>query len=187
MNLSDEEIGQRISINTNMHKEKITMNKIDQAFIKMVEFDAGDACRIQHFTKVYQYAHLIGVMEGLDEMCQQNLELAAIVHDIGILPAERKHGRQNGKMQEEIGPKYARKLLEEICVEEEIIERVEFLVGHHHTYKGVNAMDWQILLEADFLVNSLEDEMSVETVEKTMNNLFKTKAGIHICRMMYNL
>ena len=34
---------------------------------KMTEFNTGDPKRIQHFIKVYQFAHLIGSKEGLDE------------------------------------------------------------------------------------------------------------------------
>ena len=55
----------------------------------MIEFDAGDPRRIQHFLKVHGFARLIGLAEGLDAQTQYRLELAAAVHDIGIRPAER--------------------------------------------------------------------------------------------------
>lgn len=41
------------------------------------------------------------------------------------------------------------------------IDRICYLVGHHHTYVNVDGIDYRILLEADFLVNAYEDEMSV--------------------------
>ncbi|MDO4546118.1 MAG: HD domain-containing protein [Bacillota bacterium] len=163
------------------------MDKIDMTFMEMVRFDAGDARRIQHFTKVHAYAHLIGAAEGLDEKTQQTLELAAVVHDIGIIPAEKKYGYQNGKIQEEMGPALAIELLERVGIEKDVIERVAFLVAHHHTWKGVDSVDWQILLEADFLVNSLEKGMAINTIENTMNKLFKTEAGIQLCKEMYGL
>ena len=163
------------------------MNEIYRAFDKMIEFDAGDASRIQHFIKVYCYSHMIGIKEKLDDKTQVVLDLAAIVHDIGILPAEKKYGYQTGKLQEEIGPAFAGKLLEEINVEESTIKRVEFLVAHHHTYEGVDSIDWQILLEADFLVNSFEKNMSADTIRNTMHELFKTNAGIQLCKRMYVL
>ena len=33
---------------------------------------------------------------------------------------------------------------------EEQIERVKYLVGHHHTYDNIDGLDYQILIEADF-------------------------------------
>ncbi|MDR1580195.1 MAG: hypothetical protein LBS35_07545 [Synergistaceae bacterium] len=41
----------------------------------------------------------------------------------------------------------------------DITERVVYLVEHHHTYSDVDGPDYQILLEADFLVNMHEEEM----------------------------
>ena len=34
-----------------------------------------------------------------------------------------------------------------------VTERVAYLIGHHHTYDKIEGMDYQILVEADFLVN----------------------------------
>lgn len=56
---------------------------------KMILFDKGDPRRIQHFLKVYMFAALIGKMEGLSPKQQKILEIAAILHDIGIHPAEK--------------------------------------------------------------------------------------------------
>ncbi|MCQ4754662.1 HD domain-containing protein [Enterocloster bolteae] len=163
------------------------MSVIEKVLQKMIEFDEGDAKRIQHFTKVYCYAHLIAVEEGLDEQTMQILDLASIVHDIGILPAEEKYGYHNGKIQEQIGPAYAGELLREFDIDEEIVKRVEFLVGHHHTYQGVDSIDWQILLEADFLVNSFEKNMSQKAIMDTVQNVFQTKSGVRLCKLMYRL
>lgn len=45
----------------------------------MFESDAGDPKRIQHFTKVHGFAHLIAVEEGIDEKKRNILEIAALV------------------------------------------------------------------------------------------------------------
>lgn len=81
------------------------------------------------------------------------LEAAAYVHDIGIKVAEEKYGRCTGKLQEQEGPAVAREMLEKLGFEEKVPERVCYLVGHHHTYTDMDEMDYQILVEADFLVN----------------------------------
>ena len=78
----------------------------------MISLFAGDPRRIQHFTKVHSYAALIGKMEQLPETEQGILELAALVHDIGIKPGEEKFGRSDGKIQEQEGPAVARELLD---------------------------------------------------------------------------
>ncbi len=41
-------------------------------------------------------------------------------------------------------------------MEAEQIERVSYLVGHHHTLNVIAGMDYQILAEADFIVNAGE-------------------------------
>ena len=56
-----------------------------------------------------------------------------MVHDIGIRPAEEKYGMSNGRLQEQEGPFYARKMLGELGFEEADINRICYLVGHHHT------------------------------------------------------
>lgn len=56
---------------------------------RMILFDKGDARRIQHFLKVYMFSAVIGKMENLSPEQQEILEIAAILHDIGIHPAEK--------------------------------------------------------------------------------------------------
>ena len=43
-----------------------------------------------------------------------------------------------------------------------MIERVKYLIAHHHTYDAIDGIDYQILVEADFLVNILEDGLAKE-------------------------
>ena len=37
-----------------------------------------------------------------------------------------------------------------------MVNRIIFLVAHHHTFQEVDGIDYQILLEADYLVNADE-------------------------------
>ena len=153
---------------------------------EMILFDRGDARRIQHFLKVYQFAALIGKLEGLSPEQQEILEIAAILHDIGIIPSEKKYGISNGKLQEQEGPAYARELLNRIGgYGQEFIDRVCFLIAHHHTYEGVDGLDWQILLEADFLVNSFEKHMPEDAIKKFRASVFRTKSGIALLNNQY--
>ena len=160
----------------------------EKMILKMVEFDARDPKRIQHFLKVYQFAHVIGVEEGISEELQKILDLAAILHDIGIRPSEEKYGRCDGKLQEQEGPAYAMQLLKEFSeVTEEERDRICYLIGHHHTYQNVEGMDYQILLEADFLVNAYEDELQREAILTFKQKVFRTETGKKLLDTMFGL
>ncbi|MFR2926513.1 MAG: hypothetical protein ACLTKH_10430 [Eubacterium sp.] len=69
----------------------------------------------------------------------------------------------------------------------EVSERVQYLIGHHHTYNNIDGIDYQILVEADFLVNICDDNLTKEAALKAYNNIFKTECGKKICREMFGL
>ena len=146
----------------------------------MVEFDQGSAERIQHFLKVWSFAKLIGELEEIDPHTQEVLETAAIVHDIGIKSCLEKYGHCRGKEQEKEGPPLAEKLLGQLNYENTVIDRVSWLVGHHHTYSHVEGMDHQILLEADYLVNSYENQERPEDIQVFCRRVFRTPSGIRL-------
>lgn len=160
---------------------------LDLVLKKMIAYDAGDARRIQHFLKVHAYAALIGREEHLPPAVQERLEVAAILHDIGIHAAEKKHGSAAGKYQELEGPAPARELLESLGCEEALIERVCYLIAHHHTYDGVDGPDYQILLEADFLVNAYEDGLSARAIRAFRAKVFRTQNGLRLLDAIYGL
>lgn len=153
----------------------------------MTEYFNGDPKRIQHFTKVYAYAKNIGVLENIDSDTAFILETAAIVHDIGIKKGEEKYGRCDGKIQEELGPYEAEKILKKCGYSKEVIRRVKYLVGHHHTYSGIDGIDYQILVEADFIVNMYEDNADIESVKSVLGKIFKTKAGTNMYRQIFGI
>lgn len=150
---------------------------IEKIISAMIDYYKGDPRRINHFMKVYAFAKNIGMEEELDSRTQNILETAAVVHDIGIKLSEEKYNSSSGKYQEIEGPAEAEKLLKNLGVEDDVIERVSYLVGHHHTYGNINDMDYQILVEADFIVNIYEDNESRDAVMNIKNKIFKTKTG----------
>ena len=153
----------------------------------MIAYDAGDPMRIHHFLKVHAFARLIGQEERLDPHTQFTLETAAVVHDIGIHRAEAVYGSSHGKYQEELGPAEAEALLTGLDWPRGVIERIMYLVGHHHTYDHIDGPDYQILVEADFLVNLYEDEVSPDAVCKAYEKIFRTECGKKICRNMFGI
>ena len=77
---------------------------LDSIVMEMIAFDKGDAKRIQHFMKVHAFAALIGREEKIPSDVQETLEIAAILHDIGIHAAEEKYHSTAGVYQEKEGP-----------------------------------------------------------------------------------
>lgn len=161
------------------------MTPLNRLYLEMIQYYAGDPKRIQHFTKVHEYARLIGECEQIDERTLFVLETAAIVHDIGIKVAEEKYGKCGGNLQELEGPAVARDMLNNLSFDPHIVERVCYLVAHHHTYTDVDGIDYRILIEADFLVNLYEDNLSEPAVRHALNNIFRTKTGKEICQNMF--
>ena len=157
----------------------------NQVTTAMIDYYKGDPKRIQHFTKVHSYARLIGIGEELDDASLFILEAAAYTHDIGIRVAEEKYGRCDGKLQEQEGPIIAQKMLSQLGFENYIVERICFLIGHHHTYDNIDGLDYQILVEADFLVNLYEDDAGNRAIDKAYKRIFKTETGKKIFRLMF--
>ena len=157
----------------------------DKLILAMCDYEAGCPHRIQHLIKVYTFSQLIGREENLPETVQHVLETAAIVHDIGIKPSEAKYGSGAGHYQELEGPAEAEKLLGSMGYSEEVIERVSYLVGHHHTYTNMDGMDYQILVEADFLVNIHEGKMGLEEIKSVREKIFRTKTGTALLEKMF--
>lgn len=154
---------------------------------KMIEYYRGDPKRIQHFLKVHSLSKVIGEGEGINEIDMFILESAALVHDIGIKKAEETGQDCSGSNQEKFGPDEAAGILSELQYCQEDIDRICYLVGHHHTYSDIQGMDYQILVEADFLVNFYEEGADTEAILSALDKVIKTDTGKNLCRMMYGL
>mgnify|MGYP000349247347 CR=1 FL=1 len=154
---------------------------------KMIEYYAGDSRRVHHFLKVHSFAKLIAELENMQPDELEVLEIAALTHDIGIKNAELKYGYNNGRLQEQEGPPEARRLLREAGAGEASVERACYLVAHHHTYRNIDGLDYQILVEADFLVNMYEDKADADTIRKAYDNIFATETGKRLCRQLFSL
>mgnify|MGYP003413483421 FL=1 len=172
----------------NENQRQYTMTPTQTLALAMIDYNNGDPKRIQHTTKVHAYASMIGRIEGLDEETLFILESAALVHDIGIRASEQKYGHQNGKLQEQEGPAVAREMLTRIGgYSERQIERICWLVGHHHTYHVCEDLDYQILIEADFLVNLYEDNESPHAIRAVRKNIFRTGSGTKMLETMFGI
>lgn len=160
----------------------MTIGEITQ---KMIVYSRGNRHDMNHFMKVYALAKTIGECEGLDRDRQTILEIAAIVHDIACPLCREKYGNTNGKHQELEGPALVRDFLADSGLPRDAVDRVAWLVGHHHTLQGIDGPDYQILIEADCLVNADENQCSRERVESMLERVFRTGTGRRLLEAMY--
>lgn len=152
---------------------------------EMIKYYSKDPRRVNHFLKVFSFAKSIGELEKLDEKTQDILEIAAVMHDIGIKLSEEKYNSSAGNYQEIEGPPVAKEMLLKYNFDKAFIDRVCYLIGHHHTYGEIDRIDYQILIEADFLVNIYEDEIKIPQIESIKEKYFKTKAGTEFLINLY--
>ena len=153
------------------------MNLLNQLCMKMVQYYENDPVRIHHFISVHALAKLIAEEEGVDKHTLFILEAASYVHDIGIKAAIAKYNSTNGSYQELEGEPLARKMLTDLGFLTEDIDRICYLVAHHHQYTDIDGMDYQILVEADFLVNFTSDNMLKDSILSVYEKVFKTETG----------
>ena len=153
----------------------------------MVSYFEKDVRRINHTLKVYGFAGAIMKGENLGAREALVVELSAVLHDIGIREAEKKYNSAAGKYQELEGPPVAKALLAEAGIDSEIAERVCYIVGNHHSYGKIGGIDFQILVEADFLVNIFEEGLGSAEIKSIRNKYFKTCGGLGIINSMYEV
>lgn len=163
------------------------MKTISQLMEQMIVFSNGNLHDITHFITVWTYAKTIGELEGLDADTQYLLEATAIVHDIACPLCREKYGRADGKLQEKESPSIVRTFLADSGMTEAQVERIAYLVGHHHTLTGIDGMDYQILIEADYLVNASEKTYSPANVQNFMNTSMKTESGKKLAKALFCL
>ena len=150
---------------------------INNIIMDMINYNSHDARRIGHALKVHSYAKMIAEEEKINSDELFILEISSILHDIGIKECEKKYNRCGGFLQQKEGPLVAKKILLNYNLDDKILERVLYLIAHHHTFKNVVGMDYQILLEADLIVNAQEEYITEYAFRNAAEKLFVTDTG----------
>lgn len=160
---------------------------ISKIMEKMIAFSKGNLHDIAHYMSVWTYAKTIGELEGLDAHTQFVLEVAAIIHDIACPLCREKYGRADGHLQEIESAPLVRAFLADTGLSEAEIDRVAFLVSHHHTIEGIRGLDYQILIEADYIVNAMENNYSRENITRFRDRVMRTEAGRRITGTVFGV
>jgi len=152
--------------------------------LEMKKYFGTDFKRVHHAIKVARFAEQILKMEGGNPLVVMG---AAYLHDIGIHEASRKYGSYSGHYQEMEGPAIAREILERLNVKKQVIDEVCDILGHHHSPREKETLHFQILYEADGLVNIEEEGISKnrEKVEQLIRKVFRTATGKRLAEELY--
>jgi len=143
-----------------------------------------DHRRIRHATRVAEYAERIGKEENADMAV---VIISAYLHDIGVLEAERKHGSSSPKYQHQEGPPLARRILEALGTEPELVDRVCDIVGRHHHPGSDETTEFKAVYDADRIVNLQErqeesGDLSPDQLRERLERSCLTGSGIRLGR-----
>lgn len=152
--------------------------------LAMEQYFGEDQRRVDHALQVTRYAEELLAYVEADPVLTLT---SAYLHDIGIPEAERKHGSNAGKWQEQEGPPVARELLTGLGAEPSFVDQVADIVGHHHTSCGVDSPAFRIIWDADALVNfaGVLQSKSSEQAERILNDHMVTEPGFQIASKLF--
>ena len=104
---------------------------------------------------------------------------AALLHDIGIPEAERRHGSAAAEHQETEGPPIARRIMEEVGMDEDTIEHVCRIVSSHHSAGDIDTQEFRIVWDADRLMEVPEEFLRYdrERLQGIIDRVFRTENG----------
>lgn len=148
----------------------------------------ADMRRVNHALKVLQNAENILESEKADPVV---VVAAAILHDIGIQEAEKKHGSAAGKYQELEGPPIARRILENLNMtpgpDAERIDHICRIVGSHHSAQDIDTPEFRIIWDSDWIVNIPEERAgkSKQELRQFIEKIFRTQGGKEIALDLY--
>jgi len=158
-----------------------------EIIFEMIRLNGSDTRRINHALKVHGLAVCIAGHENFGETDMLVTSLSAALHDIAIRHCEAVYGCCGGKLQEKEGPAIARAILEKHTDDRALIDRVCGIIARHHTYKGIEDICHQALIEADLLVNFDEGEFEKPALTAAVRKLFKTTAGKKLAKTMFGI
>ena len=154
---------------------------------RMVQYYGKNPTDTHHFMGVYAFSVIIAKGEKVDKESMVIIERAAVILDIACPLCREKYGDVNGKHQEIESPALVREFLKDFGCSRDFIDRIAFLIGHHHTPDGIDGIVYQILIEADYLVYAYEMNFSKESITAMYDKFFRTSTGRAMLKEMYGL
>lgn len=154
---------------------------------------ADDQKRINHALKVTEFAEKLIIRFKQKypsaNINEQIIIYSAVLHDIGIKNAELKYNSSAGHYQEIEGPPVAKKIMQSLDIDFEMMDEIAEIIGHHHSPGKVGSNNFKILYDADWLVNlpdiyELNDCTSAE-IQTKIDKIFLTEIGKELAAELY--
>ena len=115
---------------------------LDRLWNEVERYFGEDSRRIDHTRRVLGFARRI--LEHETARCTV-VEAAAMLHDIGIPGAERKHSSAAGPYQELEGPPIAREILGRLGADAPLVEEVAHMIASHQSPREGLTTEFEIL------------------------------------------
>ncbi len=149
---------------------------VDRLIDAMREAFDGEADQITHALLVLERAQGIMRDEGGDAKV---VMAAALLHDVGLPTAERKHGSSEPRFHEVEGAAIARQVMESLDMDDDSIDHVCRIVRSHHSADDVATAEFNVVWDADRLEETpaevtWQDE---DRVKRLIDKVFRTEAG----------
>ncbi len=157
---------------------------VDRLIAAMKATFGKDEKRINHAMNVLDVSRKILAGEDADPRV---VLAAAVLHDIGIQEAERKHGSTAGKYQEMEGAPMAEAILKQEGLDPEAAGHVVGIVGSHHSARAMDTPEFRVIWDADHIVNIPDDysHFEPERLHRLIEKVFKTRTGKRIAHELY--
>ena len=131
----------------------------------MIQHNGGQPEKIYHMMKIYSFARIIAIEEGVDDEARELIEAAAVLCELGESSSE--------------SAVLADMLLLNLGYERKVIESVCRLILGADGNDELCDIRQQILEEARFLVSAYEQKLDKETIVETLSQRFLTSCGKH--------
>ena len=152
---------------------------------EMKKYWGDDTKRVNHALKVAQYAEEILKIEGGHPLVVLG---AAYLHDVGIKEAERKKGTVSEEDHEREGKAAAEEILMKLNVQRTIANEICDIIGHHDHPRERETLNFQILYEADWLVNLGENGFlkDPKKLQEIITKNFRTVTGKNLADRLFS-
>jgi putative nucleotidyltransferase with HDIG domain len=151
---------------------------------EMKRYFGQDVKSINHAINTAKYADEILRIEGGNPIVVFG---GAYLHDSGKKNSKEKYGSSANEFHEKEGAEVAREILIKLNVPRGLIDEICDIISHHHHPKSNETLNFQIVYEADCLVN-IESGFSNEMGERRKVDLknFKTKTGKRLAEELFS-
>ena len=165
-----------------------TEQQVERAMSRMIDYyAASDPTQIAHTLCVHEYTRLLARREGYDEHKVGLLEIAAIMHDIGCPSAKWKYGNSQPAHQQQEGMCIAAEWFasDPSWLDTQEAQWIVDVVGAHHNAVKAETLGFEVLYEADLIVNLFEGYYPVDYANVYYHKMVRTESGKQLFRQLF--